>query len=100
MTESEKEYCSKITYLCVARKAYQQITNRVLDVDIYILHDEDSIEDSILTARLDWQDGLHIWQSECIDPFTWSTVANQLLLAMKEAKELINTESYCAGEPA
>jgi hypothetical protein len=100
MKESEKEYCSKITYLCIPREdQFKLLTGKILDVDIYILPDEDSIDYPILTARLDWQDGLHIWQSECIDPFTWSTVANQLLLAMKEAKELIDKETYCAGDP-
>jgi hypothetical protein len=99
MTEKEKHACSKITYLCVPRNAFLNISKRVLDVDIYILEDENAIENPILTARLDWQDGLHIWQSECIEPFTWSTVANQLLLAMKEAKSMIDQELYCAGEP-
>lgn len=99
MTEAEKHALKKIRYLCVPRKDYFQLTNKVLDVDIYIVPDTDSIDTPILTARLDWQDGLHIWQSECIDPFTWSTVANQLLLAMKEAKSMIDQQTYCAGEP-
>lgn len=97
MTEPEKEMCNKITYLCVPRK--NQYITITLDVDIYILPDKDSIEHPILTARLDWQDGLHIWQSECIDPFSWSSVSKQLLLAMKEAKSIIDKEIYCAGEP-
>lgn len=99
MNKSERDVCDRITYLCIPRKNYYQLTNKVLDVDIYILPDEDSIDTPIITARLDWQDGLHIWQSECIDPFTWSSLSKQLLLAMKEAKSMIDQETYCAGEP-
>jgi len=98
MNDAQKEYCSKITYKVIPRDSFIQLTGKVLDVDIFIYH-IDSEESPILTGRLDWQDGLHIWQSECIDPFTWSTVANQMLLAMKAAKELIDPVIYCAGEP-
>ena len=97
MTESELEYCSNIKYKVVPRKNYYVLVNKILDVDIFIYHDE---EYPILTARLDWQDGLHIWQSENIDPFAWSAISKQLLLAMKEAKSLIDPEKYCAGDPA
>lgn len=95
MNDYQKEYCSMITYKVIPRDSYVQLTG---DVDIFIYH-IDSEESPILTGRLDWQDGLHIWQAECIDPFTWSTVANQMLLAMKAAKELIDPVTYCAGEP-
>ena len=98
MNDYQKEYCSMITYKVIPRDLYIQMTGKILDVDIFIYH-IDSEESPILTGRLDWQDGLHIWQAECIDPFAWSAVANQMLLAMKSAKELIDPVTYCAGEP-
>lgn len=98
MNDAQKEYCSKITYKVIPRDSLIQLTGKVLDVEIIIYHIDEE-ESPILTGRLDWQDGLHIWQSECIDPGSWSTVANQMLLAMKAAKELIDPVTYCAGEP-
>lgn len=97
MIESEKETCAKITYIVRPRLQQQ---NRVLSVDIKIIPEIGQPDFPILEATLDWQRGLDIWQSECIDPFTWSAVAAQMLLAMKEAKKLIDPVTYCAGEPA
>ena len=98
MNDYQKEYCSMITYKVIPRDSYVQLTGKVIDVEIIIYHIDEE-ESPIITGRLDWQDGLHIWQAECIDPFAWSAVANQMLLAMKSAKELIDPVTYCAGEP-
>lgn len=96
MNEIDKQHCNGITYACVPRT---QFSPKCLDVDIYIYHEQSSYHFPILSARLDWQDGLHIWQSECIGPFCWSAISAQLLLAMKEAKSMIDPTIYCAGEP-
>lgn len=99
--ESEKETCARITYIVKPRLQYKELQqNRILSVDIKIIPEIGLPDFPILSATLDWQRGLDVWQSECIDPFTWSAVAAQMLLAMKEAKKLIDPVTYCAGEPA
>lgn len=93
-----KSQRDRVTYLIQPRLQFAHLNqNRILSVDIQIL-DEDSM-DVYMQANLDWQRGLDVWQSECIDPPIWSAIAEQMLLAMKEASKLIDSESYCCGEP-
>lgn len=92
----------RIKYHIKPRLQFAELNgNRILSVDIFVAEShmgEDEIKENyILWGTLDWQRGLDIWQSECIEPDTWTEVYTQMLLGMKEARKLI--DGYCCGEP-
>jgi hypothetical protein len=47
--------------------------------------------------RIDWQDGLMLYQNENIEPTHWPKIAAQLDLAMREARKLIGS-TWIHGE--
>lgn len=48
-----------------------------------------------ITGAVDWQDGVHIWQSEGIEPELWSTGMGVALQAIKEARKMIGSTWDC-----
>jgi hypothetical protein len=50
-----------------------------------------------LSGRLDWQDGVTIWQTECIEPVLYSEIMGEGLKAIKKAQSLIDPELWICG---
>jgi multimeric flavodoxin WrbA len=50
-----------------------------------------------LSGRLDWQDGVTIWQTEGIEPILYSEIMGEGLKAIKKAQSLIDPKSWECG---
>lgn len=51
-----------------------------------------------ISGRLDWQDGVMIWQSECIEPELFSEITQEALKAIKKAHLIIDPDTWKAGQ--
>ena len=49
-----------------------------------------------ITGAVNWQDGIHIWQNEGLEPEVWTIGMSVALMAIKEAREIIGTQWDCA----
>ena len=62
-----------------------------------LFYDDD--EFCVLHGELDWQNGVSLFQTECIEPGDWSKIMSCGLDAIKACKEIIDPETYCSGDP-